>query len=575
MGDDHLKKKKWMALALAATGSVLLYRRRWQLLQRVLGLPPAGYAVRLSRNLRVPVGEGITLAADHYAPVADGSFPTILIRTPYGRRLSMAFNARRFAERGYQVVVQDVRGRFGSEGEFQPFLNEVADGEATVEWLTEQPWYNGVLGMWGASYVGYVQWALATARPEAFRALVPVMASSRGAFTGEGQGTLHFELILRWMVLLDALNGLTGRGRSLAPWRAFWRLFRVGQNQVVRKVINHVPLQEVDQLTVGREIAHYRRSLLMEPPTWWVDTDRRPLLGRLEAPAHLVGGWYDFMLHDLLGDYAALQTAGRQPYLTIGPWHHLDWHVRGASLRLGLAWFDAKLKGKKERLRAEPVRVYVMGADEWRSLPSWPPPARRTRYYLHGEAGLARRQPPEVVAPDHYRYDPARPTPAVGGSRFGEDAGPRDNRALEARPDVLTYTTMPLPEAVEVIGPVRAVLFVRSSLAFTDFFARLCDVDPSGRSINLCDGLIRVVPGTGARQADGTLRLEVDMWATAHRFRQGQRIRLQLSSGAHPRYVRNLGTGDPPATATEMRVAAQTIYHDAAHPSALLLPFHK
>ncbi|MCP4594133.1 MAG: CocE/NonD family hydrolase, partial [bacterium] len=188
-------------------------------------------------------------------------------------------------------------------------------------------------------------------------------------------------------------------------------------------------------------------------------------------------------------------------------------------------------------------------------------------------ARLATESPPAESSPDHYVYDPADPTPATGGPFLGRrGAGPQDNRALEARPDVLCYTTPPLQHDVDVIGPVRTELYVRSSLAHTDFFARLCDVEPDGRSINVCDGLFRVEPGKGEPQPDGSLRIEIDMWATAYRFRTGHRLRLQVSSGAHPRWSRNLGTGEPLATGTLLAVAEQAIYHDADHPSALVLP---
>jgi putative CocE/NonD family hydrolase len=451
-------------------------------------------------------------------------------------------------------------------------MNEVADGEATLDWLAQQPWHNGVLGMWGPSYVGYVQWAAATARPDAFQALCPIVASSRGAFTGDDQDGFPFELVLRWMVLLDALNSLTGRERAWEPWRGLWRIFPFGQTRLVRPAFNHLPLQELDRLLVGREVPHYRRALQPAPPALWAETDRRPLLDAVEAPVHLIGGWYDFMLDDLLADCETLRAAGHEPYLTVGPWHHLDNRLRGISLRLGLAWFDTHLKGRRERISEEPVRLYMLGADRWRNFSSWPPPASCTRYYLQEAGALARALPPANSRPDQYHYDPTDPTPAVGGARFIEGAGQVDNSKLEARPDVLTYTSLPLTRPLEIAGPVRAELFVRSSLAHTDFFARLCDVDPSGRSLNLCDGLYRVEPGKGEPQADGSLRLEVKMSATAHQFRAGHRIRLQLSSGAHPRHARNLGTGAPRAEATQMRVALQTIYHDEAHPSTLVLP---
>jgi putative CocE/NonD family hydrolase len=215
----------------------------------------------------------------------------------------------------------------------------------------------------------------------------------------------------------------------------------------------------------------------------------------------------------------------------------------------------------------------VGGADEWREMDDFPLTALQTRYYLHAENRLAQDPPESASAPDSYRYDPADPTPALGGALLAfKGAGPQDNRPLEARSDVLSYTTVPLAQGVEVIGPVRFELFARSSLPHTDFLGRLCDVAPDGRSVNVCDGLFRVEPGRGEVQPDGQcLRIEIDMWATAHRFRRGHRLRLQVASGAHPRWSRNLGTGEPPATGFRMAVAEQTVYHDDTRPSALVL----
>ena len=218
-----------------------------------------------------------------------------------------------------------------------------------------------------------------------------------------------------------------------------------------------------------------------------------------------------------------------------------------------------------------PVRL---GADEWREFDAWPPPAEETRYHLHSDGGLSSEAAPAGSSPDRYRYDPADPTPAVGGPLFGLSGkrGAVDNRELESRSDVLVYTTAPLQRDVEIIGPVRLELYARSSLEHADFFGRLCDVHPDGKSINVCDGLFRLEPGRGEQQPDGSSRIEIDMWATAYRFRRGHSIRLQVSSGAHPHWNRNLGTGEPTATATTMVAAEQTIYHDREHPSAVILP---
>jgi hypothetical protein len=214
-----------------------------------------------------------------------------------------------------------------------------------------------------------------------------------------------------------------------------------------------------------------------------------------------------------------------------------------------------------------------MGADEWSELDDFPPPARQTRYYLHAQGGLTTDPPGGTSPPDGYRYDPANPTPALGGALLAlKGAGPQDNGPLEARPDVLCYTTPPLTREVEVIGPVRLELFARSSLPYTDFFGRLCDVHPDGRSINVCDGLFRVEPGRAEVGPDQCLRIEIDMWATAHLFHRGHRLCLQISSGAHPRWSRNLGTGEALASGVTLAVAEQTVYHDEARPSALVLP---
>lgn len=217
------------------------------------------------------------------------------------------------------------------------------------------------------------------------------------------------------------------------------------------------------------------------------------------------------------------------------------------------------------------MRIFVTGAKEWRSLPDWPPPdAQPQRFYLQPGRGLGRALP-GASEPDRYRYDPADPTPALSGPVLTGKSRPTDNRQLEARPDVLTYTSAPLEQDLEVIGPVQADLFARSSLEHTDFFARLCDVDQRGKSLNVCDALLRVCPGHPEPAADGTLHLTIDLWPTAHRFRRGHRLRLQVSSGAHPRYARNTGSGEPLSSATKLIIADQSIYHDPDHPSAIVL----
>ncbi len=568
--------KKQTLLIFGLLG-LIAYAVRRRLIARWLHLPRARHGVAVERGIRILMPDGVALVADHYLPKTRGAFPTILIRTPYGRDQRGAalgvlhvFVAQRFAERGYHVVVQDTRGRFDSEGEWEPFVDEARDGRATMEWIARQPWFDGNLGMWGPSYEGYVQWAVAADAPAYLKAMLPSVTGSQinpytgAAFGGDG--------MLRW---LDNLN----------PPRGTLERFRVSlkrmvdpqaQSRALAPAFQHLPLAEADQLVVGRAVPYYRRWLAEEnahtDAPFWKSIYHGAEMERVHAATHFVSGWYDILVHQLLKDYEAMCAAGHSPYLTIGPWRHLDLAGAGEALRAGIHWFDANLKGIRRRLRAKPVRIFLMGADEWIEFESWPVPARETRLYLHAAARLATELPAADSRADHYRYDPADPTPSLGGPVYHQDGGVKDNRALEARSDVLTYTTPPLENDVDVIGWVKAELFVRSSLAHADFFARLCDVQPDGRSLNICDGLFRIEPGNAETQADGSARVVIDMWATAQRFRRGHRIRLQVSSGAHPRWNRNLGTGEPLATATRMIAADQEIYHDAAHPSALVLP---
>jgi len=585
-----------LSLSLAGLG---LYAYRRSIIARLLGLRPPQYPTGVERNIRVPMPDGVGLMADHYYPRAAGRLPAILVRSYYGRGPDvsglfgwlMSFLGVRFAERGYHVVVQTTRGRFDSEGETEPFVDAAPDGHATLDWIARQPWCDGTVGMWGLSYLGYVQWAVATdpQRSPQLKAIVPQMIGSRVPHIVYPNGAFALDTFLRWVFAVDVLDNLKKRPNA----ESLRRISPQGMARYLAPAFRHVPMGESDAVAVGRPLDYFRRWLAHLSPDdpYWQQLDLHPRLPQVTAATHLIGGWYDIGLRELIDDYAALKAAGRSPYLTIGPWIHGEQPSIVAALREGIAWFDAHLKGDRRGLRKKPVRICVMGAgrDAWREMDDWPPPARETRYFLRSDGRLKTSDPKgalrrvsktsEVSPPDCYRYDPADPTPSVGGPLLFPPSGPMDNRALEARADVLTYTTPALNRDVEVIGPVRLELFVRSSLAHTDFFGRLCDVHPDGRSINICDGLFRIEPEGGAagrpapaRQPDGSLRIEVDMWATAHRFQRGHRIRLQVSSGAHPRWSRNLGTGEPIATGTNMLVADQTVYHDSDHPSALVLP---
>ena len=239
--------------------------------------------------------------------------------------------------------------------------------------------------------------------------------------------------------------------------------------------------------------------------------------------------------------------------------------------RDSVAWLRAHLLDDRSLLRPDPVRIFVTGAEEWRDLPAWPPDTQPQRWHLQPDGALG-TEPPAASEPDRYSYHPGDPPPSLGGPVGLQGTARMDNRMLEARSDVLTYTSTPLPADLELFGEVSADLFVRSSREHTDFFARLCDVDPTGASINICDALLRLTPGRPVPEPDGTIRLRFPLWPAAHRFRRGHRLRLQVSSGAHPRYARNTGSGEPLATATTLLSADQQVHHDPEHPSAVILP---
>jgi hypothetical protein len=572
-----------MGLAALAAAGAGVYALRRHLIAWWLNFPKPAHRVSLKRNIRVPMPDGVTLATDHYRPSTNGStadnFPTILIRTPYSKDgiegLVHAFVCHRFAERGYHVISQDTRGTFSSEGIFEPFVHEAEDGRTTLEWIAHQPWFNGSAGMWGMSYPGYAVWAAAATRPPMLKALVPAIT---GSYLGPEDGRIFpLDLILNWMLILDSLYDENVNLFEMA--RRTGDLTR--QKAILSPGYSHLPLSELDQVVLAKDIPFFK--VWQEHPDpddpYWAEVNYADCVPEVTAPVHLVTGWFDIFLPRQLKDYQALKTAGRNPYLTIGPWHHLNFD-RFLSVREAMDWFDVHLKGKQEQLRPYPVRLYLTGANQWLEMEAWPPPAQEAVYFLSrdqdDQGRLSLERPPDYSPPNRYWYDPADPTPNIGGPLLSHAAGSYDNHPLECRSDVLTYTTEPLEEPLDIIGAVRLTLYVETSLPYSDFFGRLCDVHPDGRSMNICDGLIRLEPDSvlsiGIPQPDGTLKIEIEMIPTAHRFLKGHCLRLQLSGGAHPRFARNLGTGDPIPTATRMEKCEKAVHLDDAHPSALILP---
>jgi putative CocE/NonD family hydrolase len=344
-------------------------------------------------------------------------------------------------------------------------------------------------------------------------------------------------------------------------------------------LLGELPLRDLDERATGAQVAWYRESLgqYSREDAYWAARDYARGVGEVEVPVQLMGGWYDIFLPWMLEDFSSLHAAGRRTQLIIGPWTHTAPGLLAASLRDGAGWLRAHLVGDDRLMSSDAVRVFVTGDKPhggWRSLEAWPPPGLpRRRLWLAPEQRLVETEPSYADgAGDRYRYDPSDPTPSLGGPVLLARDPVLDNAPLESRPDVLVYTGEPLTAAVEAIGPVSVELWVRTSSPYFDLFARVCDVDGAGVSRNVCDGLQRVDPTVFEPAGNGTWRVAVHLWPTAHRFAAGHRIRLQVSSGAHPRYGRNPGTGEDPVTATRLQTVDVEVLHDAAHPSVLILP---
>ncbi len=536
-------------------------------------------------DLRASMDDGAVLLADRWVarPARGDRQPTVLVRSPYGRgqAIGLLFG-RLLAERGLQAVIQSVRGTFGSEGTFSPF-DERADGVATLRWIQEQPWHRGPIGMIGPSYLGLVQWAVgADAGVELGGLSIQFSASQFHAQTYAG-GSLSLETAASWLVIVAEQER---RAAPIAIARTLRRL---------PSVLSELPLVDLDELATGGRVDWYRESMAhpRRDDTFWGVRDYTAGVTEVTAPVQLVGGWYDIFLPWMLEDFCALQSAGRNVQLIIGPWTHTAPGGTSAGIREGVAWLRAQLLGDSRLVRPAAIRVLVTGeraGGGWRELPSWPPPGTNDYpLWLGGRARLEEHPPrgaptagdrhrydpsgPYRYDPsDRYRYDPSDPTPSLGGPVLLAREPVVDNRPLEARADVLTYTAPRLQSTLEAIGPARVELYVRAGSPFFDIFARVCDVDEHGASWNVCDALARVSAGGFEQLGDGSWRVAFNLWPIGHRFAVGRSIRLQVSSGAHPRYARNPGTGEDPMTATTLRAVDIEILHDEPHPSQLILP---
>lgn len=548
-----------------------------RLLGRLLHLPQTGGEVLGKiqvEHLTVPMADGVLLRADRYAVADRAGDPVVLLRGPYGRAGVTALLGRAYAARGLQAVVVSCRGTFGSGGEWFPMRDEAPDGLATWRWLRAQPWFPGAAVLAGPSYLGYTQWALAAQVPGEIAAMVPHVTSSRLTLPFIRPDALDWDLLVRWNFLLE---------HQESRFAAVRTMLKLDEKRLQRAFLT-LPKESVDRQLAGHRWEFFHDCLQHDADDpHWAPTDHSAEVGRLSTPAAFVAGWYDIFLPDQLRDYAAT-AAGTAPHrLTIGPWTHSSPAGIGAAVTEAVSFGAPYARGTTPADRA-PVRLYVMGTGRrnigapapgrpvmapWRDFESWPPPGYpATRLHLHSDGRLLPAAPLESTGSSTFRYDPADPTPSFGGPFLSVGSGPVDNRKLEDRPDVLVFSTPPLRAAVEVIGEVSAEIWFGSDRPSADLFVRLCDVDDSGRSRNVCDGIVGL---RGAAEV-ALVPVTVALWPTAYLFRQGHRIRLQVSSGSHPRYARNTGRLEARASAAGLAVATQQVRHDAEHPSAVVLP---
>ncbi|MHA6630037.1 CocE/NonD family hydrolase [Pseudonocardia sichuanensis] len=549
----------------------LLARAGGLLADALLGLPLRATAYTVDRDVAVPLPDGVSLLGDLYRPRrAAGPLPVLLIRLPYGRTgfVAHAFAAP-YARRGFQVYVQSTRGTFGSGGHFRPFTTEHEDGLATVAWLREQPWCDGRVAMTGGSYFGHTQWAVAPYVDPPLVSVSPHITAARitTAFYDHGAPLLHNALTWSSQIGRQEAGGLP------AP------IPNPRLEAGLRRALRRLPLQAADTTVVGAPVAFWRDFVTHAEPgdDFWSVADHDGADLTRMPPVNMVTGWWDLFAAGQLTDYQALRAAGVPARITVGPWLHGEPGELRELVRSDVAWLDHHLHGGPAP-KGAPVRLHLQQAGTWLEFDSWPPSqSRDVVHHLRPGGGFTEEAETGDPEPSRFTYDPADPTPTVGGPLLKPPGKQADNRAVEERSDVLVFTGPALPSEVDVVGPVRARVHVRPELAHADLFVRLCDVDPDGVSRNVVDGIRRLDPRTVPAPDvtvgdDGVLTVDVELFPTAYRVAAGHRLRVQVSGGAFPRYARNLGTGEPLGIATDGRTCRFEVFHDAERPSHLVLP---
>ena len=546
------------------------------------------YEVEFQKNVMVSMSDGIHLAANLFLPKADGPFPVLLMRSPYGKGDEKMGDCLFYGGQGYAVMIQDTRGRGDSEGEWNPFFLDGRDGYETQEWIGKQTWCNGKIGTFGGSYVGFTQWISAPFASQYLKAMVPEVPFSDAYHHINYQGGAY-------QVALTFLWGTMVSKDLPKPFEVKWD-----------EGFRHLPLMGWKDY-LGFEVK-YINDWLSHPTydDYWKARGVDNRYGDITVPILNIGGWYDIFARDTIDMINRVRheskdhAARRNQLVIMGPWHHggsdkgkvgeLDFG-RDADLDrrpLRLKWFDYWLKNQDTGVEDwPPFYLFIMGENVWRSENEWP--LQRTQwtdYYLHsgGKAntrqgdGVLNTVPPLVEESDTFVYDPADPVPSKGGNHLGNPVpGPFEQSEVENRQDVLVYTTPALEHDVEVTGPIKMVLFASSTATDTDFTAKLVDVHEDGKAFNLCDGIIRARYRSSETEASliesGKIyRYEIDLWVTSNLFRQGHRIRVEISSSNFPRFDRNPNTGHTFAVDADMVKATQAVLHGAEYPSHLVLP---
>ena len=553
-------------------------------------------------HVRVLMRDGVHLDANVFHPAGGGRFPTVLLRTPYGKGPDLPAGYQSFLNHGYAVMLEDVRGRYDSEGAMDIFRQEGPDGYDTLNWIASQPWSDGKVGMIGGSYLGIAQWQVALLNNSHLKAIFPVVSGSDEYldryYSAGGASKLGHRLL--WLN-----ENLTPRGVAKPKFGEY---------------VNHLPLRTADRAATLETIGFYQ-TILNHPvyDGFWKSLSVRERIDQIRVPVFAVGGWYDNFAEGDLEAFAALhklggRTDGRHRIM-IGPWaHNMSIPFDGVSFgsdsgapirAYQIEWFDHWLKGEPDEAaryipemwhatRGEvdqaPVHIFVMGANRWRDEPEWPlARARVTPLYLDsrrganssgGDGTLAWKQD-KGRGRDQFTYDPHNPVPTLGGAVCCNPKifpwGPMDQRPVERRKDVLVYSSAPLKHDLEVTGPIRVILYASTSAPDTDFTAKLVDVFPNGLARNLTDGILRVRYRDGLEQAEpakpgDVYALKIDAGVTSNVFLAGHSIRVEISSSNFPRFDRNLNTGRSFADDTVMKKAQQAVYHSRRYPSEILLP---